>query len=165
MKGSLWNSSNSHMTIREGVIKEEELVVKRSKAMTLAPILKNQLHKALWVTIEVLSAMVTSIESDMHIFRHRLSNSKRLFVRVGYDSSWSSWTALGIQGRLGQPLQNIVLHQLSHLTGRGARLWNDLKFSLSFPQFPVTNSHDQINDRFTSDSAPMEQGIKDQFTS
>ncbi|KAH9318580.1 hypothetical protein KI387_020349, partial [Taxus chinensis] len=44
-EGELNSSSNSHMTIREGVIKEEELVVKRYKAMTLAPIPKNQLHK------------------------------------------------------------------------------------------------------------------------
>ncbi|KAH9331732.1 hypothetical protein KI387_003840, partial [Taxus chinensis] len=42
-----------------------------------------QFFKALWVTIEVLSSMVTSVGSDMHIFRHRLSNSKRLGTIVG----------------------------------------------------------------------------------
>ncbi|KAH9329815.1 hypothetical protein KI387_001923, partial [Taxus chinensis] len=36
-----------------------------------------QNFKALWVTIEVLSVMATSIGSDMHIFRPRLSNSRR----------------------------------------------------------------------------------------
>ncbi|KAH9295871.1 hypothetical protein KI387_039459, partial [Taxus chinensis] len=50
-----------------------------------------QIFKALWVTIEALSAMVTSIGSDMQIFRYRLSNSRRLGAAVDGQPGNQVW--------------------------------------------------------------------------
>ncbi|KAH9292582.1 hypothetical protein KI387_042227, partial [Taxus chinensis] len=50
-----------------------------------------QNFKALWVTIEVLSVMVTSIGSDMHIFRPRLINSRRLGAAVDGQPGNQLW--------------------------------------------------------------------------
>ncbi|KAH9314269.1 hypothetical protein KI387_022896, partial [Taxus chinensis] len=82
-EGEMNSSSNSHMTIKDGVIKEDELVIKISKAMTLSSIPKNQLHKifkTLLITRDECSVVVTSLDDRMHIFSHEL------------DELWGLWT-------------------------------------------------------------------------